>query len=86
MLILEGLQGTLKSQVCVALCGPWVSDQSLDIRHDARAASQHLRNKWLVEVSELAFFRQADVETLKAFITRTYERYLPRLGYPFNRS
>jgi predicted P-loop ATPase len=78
MLILEGLQGTLKSQVCVALCGPWVSDQSLDIRHDARAASQHLRGKWLVEVSELAFFRQADVETLKAFISRTTERYLPR--------
>jgi hypothetical protein len=80
MLILEGLQGTLKSQVCIALCGPWVSDQSLDIRHDARAASQHLRNKWLIEVSELAFFRQADVETLKAFITRTYERYLPRFA------
>jgi predicted P-loop ATPase len=78
MLILEGLQGSLKSQVCVALCGPWVSDQSLDIRHDARAASQHLRNKWLVEVSELTFFRQADVENLKAFISRTHERYLPR--------
>jgi predicted P-loop ATPase len=81
MTILEGLQGTLKSQVCVALCGPWVSDQSLDIRHDARAASQHLRNKWLIEVSELVFFRQADVETLKAFITRTYERYLPRFAH-----
>jgi predicted P-loop ATPase len=78
MMILEGLQGTLKSQVCVALCGPWVSDQSLDIRGDARATSQHLRNKWLVEISELVFFRQADVETLKAFISRTHERYLPR--------
>lgn len=81
MLILEGLQGTLKSQVCVALCGPWVSDQSLDIRHDRRGASQLLRNCWLVEIAELASFRQNDVEILKAFVTRPTERYIPRYGY-----
>ena len=81
MLILEGLQGTQKSQVCVALCDPWISDQPLDIRGDSRAASQHLRSKWLCEISELAFFRQADIENLKAFLTRRVERYLPRYAH-----
>ena len=81
MRILEGPQGVEKSQVCVALCGPWVSDQPLDIRGDSRAASQHLRGRWLCEISELAFFRQADIENLKAFLTRPVERYLPRYAH-----
>jgi predicted P-loop ATPase len=62
------------------LCDPWVSDQSLDIRGDARAASQHLRGVWLHELSELVFFRPADVEAIKAFLTRLEEKYLPRYG------
>jgi predicted P-loop ATPase len=81
MLILEGEQGTQKSQVGVTLCSPWVSDQPLDIRRDNRAASQHLRGRWLCEISELAFFRQADIENLKAFLTRPVERYLPRYAH-----
>jgi predicted P-loop ATPase len=80
LLILEGPQGVLKSTVAHALCDPWVSDQSLDIRGDARAASQHLRGIWLHELSELVFFRPADVEAIKAFLTRTQEKYLPRYG------
>lgn len=78
LLVLEGPQGIYKSQACAVLGGRWFSDQSLDIRGDARAASQHLRGKWLVEISELTAFRQAEVENLKAFIARTHERYLPR--------
>jgi predicted P-loop ATPase len=80
MLILEGPQGIEKSQVGVVLCSPWVSDQPLDIRGDSRAASQHLRGRWLCEISELAFFKQADIENLKAFLTRPVERYLPRFA------
>jgi Virulence-associated protein E len=79
MPVFEGLQGTFKSEVCNALCGPWVSDQALDIRNDPRAASQHLRNVWLAEISELTLFKRPEgIEQLKAFLTRRQEKYLSR--------
>jgi predicted P-loop ATPase len=79
IIVLEGLQGTFKSEVCNALCGPWTSDQVLDIRSDSRAVSQHLRNVWLVELSELTLFKRPEgVELLKAFLSRRQEKYLAR--------
>jgi predicted P-loop ATPase len=79
MLVLEGDQGILKSSACRALAGAWFSD-SLPETIQSKDARQHLRGKWLVEVSELAAFSKADTEALKAFITRREERYRPPFG------
>ena len=75
LLILEGEQGVQKSLACAALAGQWFSD-SLPSLSD-KDSRQHLRGKWLVEVSELAAFNRAETEALKAYITRTHERYRP---------
>ncbi|MBV8092094.1 MAG: hypothetical protein JOY71_23215 [Acetobacteraceae bacterium] len=78
MIVFEGAQGTKKSLACSILAAEWFSENLADIQH--KDASQHLRGKWLVEVSELSAFSRAEVELLKAFITRRVERYRPPYG------
>ena len=82
MMVLEGPQGELKSQFCRALAGPeYFSDHIPSLNSDQVRVSTHMRGKWLIEISELAAFnRVSDVETLKAFITRREEIYIPKYG------
>jgi predicted P-loop ATPase len=79
MLVLEGPQGRRKSTALGMLCGrQWYCDRLSD--PGSKDASQELGGLWIGEFSDLSTLRRAEIETIKAFVTRRTERYRPSYG------
>jgi predicted P-loop ATPase len=79
-IVLEGPQGIYKSTALRVLAGDEYFSDSLPADLSHKDARDHLRGKWIVELSELAQFRRGEIETIKAFISRRYEQYRPSYG------
>jgi predicted P-loop ATPase len=69
----------MKTAACRVLGGEWYSENLPDVTA-GKDVSQHIRGKWLVEVSELSALKKGEASQLKSFITRAVERYRPSFG------
>lgn len=80
MLVLEGLQGSLKSTLLsvLAVRDEWFSDD-LPLGRDTKEMMEATSGKWIVEASELHGMGRGDVEALKAYLSRGTDR--ARLAY-----
>jgi len=77
--VLEGKQGLGKSTAIRVLHHHKFFGDALPPM-GTKDASDYIRGKWGIELSELAFQRKADEEAQKAFISRREERFRPAYG------
>jgi predicted P-loop ATPase len=78
VLILEGAQGIKKSSALKALSEPWFTDRLSDL--GSKDAAMETRGVWVIEIAELDTMSRAEVGTIKAFISRTHDRFRPPYG------
>ena len=79
MLILEGPQGGRKSTALKILVGEdWFTDELPDV--GSKDAAMHMQGVWIIEIAELDAIGRAEVSRIKAFLTRTTDRYRPPYG------
>jgi predicted P-loop ATPase len=78
MLVIEGPQGAGKSQALQRLVKNWFSDELSEL--GSKDASLQLSGAWIFELSELDALQRADIARVKAFLSRTTDRFRPPYG------
>lgn len=77
MLVLIGPQGAGKSSLLAKLGCEWFSDSLKTFEN--KEAGEHLQSGWIFEISELSAMKKAAIEEVKAFLSKTEDRY--RVAY-----
>ena len=78
--VLNGPQGIGKSTVIAKLGMQWYSDSlSLSDMND-KTAAEKLQGFWMLEIGELAGMKKADIDKVKAFISRQDDKYRASFG------
>ncbi|WP_029516962.1 virulence-associated E family protein [Paenibacillus polymyxa] len=77
MMVLVGPQGSHKSSLLARLGGPWFSDSIKNL--DNKEAGEQLQKAWIVELGELSALKKSELEEVKAFLSKTEDRY--RVAY-----
>jgi predicted P-loop ATPase len=83
LLILEGVQRLGKSTAAAILFGaPWFSDNvPPDLKHKDSALALH--GLWCLEFAEIEHLVRTEIETIKAFLSRSTDHFRPPYGREF---
>lgn len=80
MIVLNGDQGIGKSTLIAKLGGEWYSDSlNLSDMND-KTAAEKLQGYWIMEIGELAGMKKADLDKVKAFVSRQDDKYRASFG------
>lgn len=77
MPVLVGPQGAGKSSLLAKIGRKWFSDSLRTFEN--KEAGEHLQSAWIFEVGELSAMKKSEVEEIKAFLSKTEDRY--RVAY-----
>lgn len=77
-LVMEGVQGLMKSSAFAALAGEWFGDT--DINLDNKDSMSALQGKWLYEFQELGSLARHESSKQKSFISRQIDEFRPVYG------
>ena len=80
MLVMNGFQGQKKSSLIRRLCGEWFNDDISFAQTKDKTAAEKLQGYWIIEFSEMTGLKKADIEGLKAFISRRNDIYRAAYG------
>lgn len=72
VLTLVGKQGLGKSRLFDVLGGEWFSDSFFTF--SGKQAIEQIRGAWIIEIGEIANMRQADIETVKHFLSKRVDQ------------
>ena len=78
VLTLVGSEGIGKSTILAKLGGKWFSDSFIGV--EGQKGMEQLQRAWLIELGELSVYKKADVETMKAFISKCEDQFRPAYG------
>lgn len=77
-LILEGPQGIRKSTAVQALGSPWYTDDISEL--GSKDAKMENAGVWIIELAELDAMGRAEINKIKAFMSRRTDRFRPAYG------
>lgn len=80
MLVLNGAQGLGKSTPIAKLGGEWFSDSVNIADMNEKTAAEKLQGFWLLELGELAGLKKADIDKVKAFVSRRDDKFRAAYG------
>jgi predicted P-loop ATPase len=75
---LEGPQGALKSSAIKMLFHPWFTDELADL--GSKDAAMQMSGIWGIELAELDAMHRSEMSRIKAFTSRTTDRFRPPYG------
>ena len=80
IIVLNGDQGIGKSTLIANLGMEWFSDSLALSDMNDKTAAEKLQGYWILEIGELAGMKKADIDKVKAFISRQDDKYRASFG------
>lgn len=80
MPVLNGAQGIGKSTFISNLGMEWFSDSLTLSDMNDKTAAEKLQGYWIIEIGELAGMKKADLDKVKAFVSRVDDKYRASFG------